>query len=1123
MKKRELARLFYREVEKIYQNTSWDTTAKVDRLYHTLHLIFVEVTREEKLQFTTLFSRIAYVSQQYGIEQQIHFNIHHFRKKARVLAGNAEDAENTEQIYAFGLKVLLECIAALYDEAIPEHLQPLVLEAQPIDLKPVKISGFRPKVRAVILKDDSEKYLLTGYDETNPANEILIRYNIPERNENFNPTIRAIREKFSFPLNMNLIDVEIDAEGYYRPAAFVLEPDHLVDVSAVSECFKDHGAEPLFYLLKKYLPFEHTKHLMIGNIANFFLDELMSNPDATFKEIFPKVFRLNPLAFVLFENSVVREIMQSSQKHFINLKMMVAKGFAENGIQPEDCILEPSFYSEWYGLQGRLDVFYRNPENDKSAIVELKSGSPFKPNAYGISSNHYVQTLLYDLIIRSVFHGKLDPSNFILYSGVDLNQLRFAPRAKAQQYEALQLRNQLIAIEQDLINLRKQNSTTIFEKLNAAKFNQLKGFIANDIQTFRQVLKSMSLLEREYFTAFSSFIAREHQLAKTGVQGLENINGLASIWLNDDREKEDQFDLISHLKVLSSDQSHTDDPIIVFKKTKRTNPLANFRQGDIAVLYPFRADGQAALSSQIFKCTITAITSETVAVRLRSKQFNQTIFQKDMAWNLEHDMMDNGFITMYRSLFQFVRFDERKKRLLFTLEPPQAAEALPVAPIKNLTEEQRGILAKMINAKDYFLLWGPPGTGKTSVMLRHFVAHLLNETDENILLLAYTNRAVDEICEAIEKIDPLIRNEYIRIGSRFSTQEHFHEQLLDHKISRLDNRKDLKDTIDTHRIFAGTIASFAGKTELLQLKKFHRVIIDEASQILEPMLVGLLPHFERFILIGDHKQLPAVVVQSPEESRIDSALLNPIGLTNMRDSLFERLYKRCVENDWDWAYARLSHQGRMHRDIMDFPSEHFYGFGLKTLPESLPAGKFQLQAIELQLPERCSYLEQLLISRRKLFLPTETDQNSKTGKTNAFEANLIGELVFSFQRIYAQNQLPFGKNTIGIITPYRAQIAQISQALSAKSIDTELLTIDTVERYQGSARDIVLISLCLNNQTQLASLVSLSEEGVDRKLNVALTRARQHLIVLGNVDILKNNPVYKKLMENFEAKTTIDQ
>jgi DNA replication ATP-dependent helicase Dna2 len=103
-----------------------------------------------------------------------------------------------------------------------------------------------------------------------------------------------------------------------------------------------------------------------------------------------------------------------------------------------------------------------------------------------------------------------------------------------------------------------------------------------------------------------------------------------------------------------------------------------------------------------------------------------------------------------------------------------------------------------------------------------------------------------------------------------------------------------------------------------------------------------------------------------------------------------------------------------------------------------------------------------------------------------------------------------------VITPYRAQIAQIQATLRDMDFDTDKITIDTVERYQGGAREVILISLCTNQKSQLASLVSLSDEGVDRKLNVALTRARKHLIVVGNKEILRGSDIYRRFIENYE-------
>lgn len=1122
MNREGLAQLFYREVEKITTNTVLPPLEKVNGFYRLLNLLFVELTRKERLHFTTLFARITYASHQYKLEKSLQYYLHHFRRQATM---DDKSQLDMDQLYQLGLRVLLETIESSLQQDVPSSLSGLYPEQWPYPFSPVKIKAFKPKARILLLGDDPDYAQLVGRDENYPEESIKIQYNIPERNENFNPSIHAIKLIFGFPLVVNLVDSEIDEQGVYRPRAIVIEPDYLMDVSAIAACFQDNTSNPWGFLLKKYLPFTPSPPLMLGNMANFFLDELMHQPDLSFKELAPKAFFINPLGFSLFDNATIRSIMQKGQRHFVSLKGMVKQGFQQQRISPAHCLLEPSFYSETYGLQGRLDILYRSPEEEKeTAIIELKSGKAFKPNIHGISQSHYIQTLLYDLLIRSSFGHQINSANYILYSGQEQDQLRFAPPVKAQQYEAIQLRNQLVGIERLLGDLGTkemdllEQGRRLFGKLKKTQFPQWKGFLKRDLVLFEDTYQQLKPHEKKYFIAFSGFIAREQRLAKMGAGSIDRSNGLAGLWLDSKQQKEENFAIISDLRILEN-LSQEEEPFLIFEKTATTSPLANFRKGDIAVLYPIvKGDAPAVLSNQIFKCTVIDIDNQRVKVRLRSRQFNNRDFSAYPSWNLEHDMMDAGFTSMYRGLFGFAAADKSYRTLILGQRAPEKPSYGPLELSGEMTTEQQGILSKIIQAEEYFLLWGPPGTGKTSIVLKHLVAHLMKNTEEQLLLLAFTNRAVDEICDALDRVSDTIREDYFRIGSSYATATRHQPQLLQEKMKAANSRKALQDILAKHRIVVGTVAAVVGKGELLKLKSFDRLIIDEASQILEPLLIGLLSHFKRFVLIGDHKQLPAVVTQATEDSEIKDEELQALGLGNLRNSLFERLFKKCQENKWDWAFDKLSHQGRMHQEIMAFPSQYFYEDGLHILPENIPSAARQVAAARLQPNEHP--LASMLCKQRMIFLPTPIDESSAAQKTNRHEAEMIADLIANFQALYAHNKESFTASSIGVITPYRAQIAQIKTALQNRELPLDLVTVDTVERYQGGARDIILISLCTNSSFQLLSLASLSDEGVDRKLNVALTRAREQIILLGNPTILRQNAIYAALLDFCENESS---
>ncbi|MFN4253428.1 MAG: DEAD/DEAH box helicase [Saprospiraceae bacterium] len=1131
----------FAELIKIAQHPAWSQREKIIALAELLMRLFVAATEKEQLAFNTLFARISYAGHKFNFQPDTLRVVHFFRRVSEKARANPDPEAIRERDFSLGIRAVAETILVLTGSALPPEVVDLLQVGEQYEFVKPEIWDYKARARVVAVRDDADNFCLVCLDEEMPERPVRVRYNIPDRNENFNRSIQSIRKTFGFPVTLNLLDVDIDRHGEYRPRAFVIEPDFLVDVSAIAECFKDTGAEPLSYLVKKFLPYEVTPQILLGNIANHFLDRLMTEPDADWRTLLLETFQLYPFVFAPMSDREVKDIADKSQRHFQTIRQMTAGGgFAKEGIDPAQCFLEPSFFSEQYGLQGRLDLFFKTEE--KAAIVELKGGaSVWKPNSYGISRSHFTQTLLYDLLVRSVFGARLDPAKYILYSGQEINQLRFAPTVPAEQMEAMQLRNQLVAIERRLANIRPGEEMVPMLLQLKGSVDGGKGFLARDFAQFETVYSGLSELERKYFNSFVGFVAREQMLAKTGEENGETLNGNAALWRGTFAQKQEGYCILSHLELVEN-QADAPDPQLVFRKTELTNPLANFRVGDIALLYPAETETDTVLESQIIRCNIVELGKTHVRVQLRYRQFNRRPFEiADGAhWHIEPDMMENGFANMHRSLFEWAGADKEKRARLLTAAPPSSpvGGGVVLPPDSGvgggLTDEQAAIFQKIIASQDYFLLWGPPGTGKTSVMLRALAEYWLKNTQDNLLLLAYTNRAVDEICEALESIlvdggrqtadgrqsetgqPSTIKDLYLRIGSRFSTAERFRGQLLNAKIAGAKTRKDLQNILQQHRIFVGTVASFAQNDGVLRLKKFQRLVVDEASQLLEPQLIGLLSRFDHFTLIGDHRQLPAITVQRPETTLVPpESGLHEIGLTDLRDSYFERLYRRCEAEDWHWAFARLSRQGRMHTDIMDFPNRQFYGGFLQTLS---PDNRVQTEPLgfENQSFAADSGIAQALAARRVVFLPVPAETSVLPNqKSSRPEAAQVAQLVVFFKKLWAANGRDWRPSTLGIITPWRAQIAQIRQSLAELDLDPDELTIDTVERYQGGARDIILISTCANSPAQLSNLVSRSAEGVDRKLNVALTRARQHVVVVGNPDVLRLDERYRAFMDAY--------
>ena len=749
-------------------------------------------------------------------------------------------------------------------------------------------------------------------------------------------------------------------------------------------------------------------------------------------------------------------------------------------------------------------------QRDMSSFIEMKSG---KADEYAMQGrlepkeNNRVQMLLYMALLEySMGQERRSMHPYLLYTRYPL--LYPARASWAQVRRIINLRNCIVASEYG-VQLHNHPSFTqrLLAQINPSVLNQkgLQGrfweqYLKPSISRFGERMELLTPLERTYFYTLYNFITKELYTSKSGDVNCESRTGASALWLSTLDEKRDAGEILYDLTIVENHASQAHKAFIILSIPQYEETfLPNFRNGDVVVLYERNNGMDNVTNKMVFKGNIESITDNELRIRLRAAQQNPLVFPENSRYAVEHDTMDTTFRSMYLGLSSFMDANPERRELLLGQRPPRFDMAYEDR-IARTTDDFERVALKAEAACDYFLLVGPPGTGKTSRALRRMVEHFYACPSTQVLLLAYTNRAVDEICRSLSAILPQV--DYIRVGSELSCDARFRKHLLENVLAECNNRREVNIRMADCRIYVGTVASIASKPELFKLKHFDVAIVDEATQILEPQLLGILcARFKdgrngigKFILIGDHKQLPAVVLQSNEQSEVHDEGLRRIGLYNLKDSLFERLYRFHLQEEHCRAVDMLCRQGRMHPGVASFPNREFYAGKLEAL--GLP---HQLENVDA--PVR--------------FIPSERDTESVSGKTNRNEARIVAQLAADVYHLYKET---FEVNrTLGVITPYRSQIALIRKEIQALGISAlNEISVDTVERYQGSERDVIIYSFCVNYLYQLKFLPNLTEENgvwIDRKLNVALTRARRQLYITGVPDILSHNLIYRRLIQ----------
>lgn len=1152
MAKNIIALEFLEELESIHKNEALSLSIKYPQLRSLLEKICRDLTSTVTVQFSNFFSRLNFVCQEYKLNRSIH--------GLRVTANKVlhESLIPEEDNYKYHISLFAEFLQAVYSINVPHTL--LMKEKQVKEFPVIK--NVQLSEAKVSIVEKRENHLICHIDVLSVKHfayefppDKLVTVQILE--SGVNEAITSCKD-FWLGATLYLVDIAIDANEVFHPKIIVLEPDYLLDVSSVAECIQDFGETELLFFKSKFESVVNTKHILLGNFANLVVDEVFSNPSVPilFSDTFVKHFRTSPLEYTtckdIMEQQEFSTYHQESQRQFLKIKETINNEFLQLGIDLENISLEPSFLSERFGLQGRMDMLDWKKGGHLSKIIELKSGSaPFPDDGVSIRVNHQAQLFMYYLLYSqaeklSVGQINTKVQGFILYSKPNQGNMRNTGAFLNGFQNVINLRNKIIAIEHILAKDDEQSTASLLAMINAQNIIQkdihpnFRNKIEPQLNNFLNPISSASDLEKSYFISFLNYISYEHFLSKVGnaEQDRENgSNGLARLWLDSFEEKKEKFEILYDLEI-TTNKIDQEEQIIVLNRTNKYNRDVKFREGDICVLYPRNSESDTVSHSQIFKCTIKEISAGYVTVYFRYKQRNKaffTSFGTHAKWALESDFMETAFNTMYRNLYSFLKESSSFKNLILTQEPPVKGKDYGY---KNpsINHEQEMVINKALSADRYFLLNGPPGTGKTSIIIKNLVKELIT-CGKSILVLAYTNRAVDELCEAInDACEGLNRRNFIRFGSRLSASVKYYENLLD--VAMEEREKELRESghrfdraevsriIRENNVFVSTVASIGSKEHIFQVKNFDYVVVDEASQILEPQLVGVLGKASKFVLIGDHKQLPAISLQSAERSKTNNVLLESIGLYNRKNSLFERLYKFCEDNEHVWAYDTLTYQGRMHKDISLFPNFAFYKGLLReayNAPgiDALTKTALYRQVANLQFSDSSINSVRKLLSQKRLIFFNNKKVNDLYGKTNASEADFAVYILKEIMALYESNNKTFDPlTTVGIIAPFRNQIALIKHKLEEEGIPYyDKITVDSVERFQGSQRDIIIYTFSVNNPFQLRGMINLNDEGdVDRKLNVALTRAREQMVLVGNDSILSDNLIYLRLIEYCKSK-----
>lgn len=779
--------------------------------------------------------------------------------------------------------------------------------------------------------------------------------------------------------------------------------------------------------------------------------------------------------------------------------------------------IEDNVWSPRFGLKGKIDitaqVSIQKPQNTKKSEVktvplELKTGKESN------SIEHRSQVILYTLMSLERYNTE---TGFLLY--LKTGNLHPVVAGHVDRRELIKLRNTIAHHIHNSIE-KKDEKSQLLKLPEIVSNRQTCQYCPQrrNCALYERVLNGDSErpqdgVIREFLDQESGHVTVPHLryfsrwllLCRLEAATMESKNERKKVWLLSPEEGEKNGSCVGNLQLSGAVAAQSED--VFLHRFKRSlggsqGSAVGLSSGDRVVLsdqegrFVGLATGYVCeVSSSHVSCTLDRDVSKFKIALFRMDSDEGVVGLSTHLTNLSKLMENAPDSDNLRELVIDFRTPEFICNLSSVL--PREAKETVANILKGLNKPQKQAMKKVLLSKDYTLIVGMPGTGKTTTICS--LVRILHACGFSVLLTSYTHSAVDNI---------LLKLKRFRIGFlRLGQGQKVHPDILPFTEESARNKgvqtlSDLEELYNKELVVATTCMGI--KHPIFSRRKFDFCIVDEASQISQPICLGPLFFAKRFVLVGDHQQLPPIVL-NPEARSL-----------GMDESLFKRL-----EHNSE-AVVRLNVQYRMNRQIMSLSNSLMY-------EGRLECGSERTASALVTLPLLCSVQSELsshphlnlewlqdavLPDNAVCFLDCSAmpalESVDQGGVSNQTEAELVHLLLSLLIKAGCK------PSDIGVIAPYRQQLKSISSLLQSPAfIGVE---VNTVDKYQGRDKSVIVLSF-VRSTTEEGNLGELLKDW--RRLNVAVTRAKHKLLMVGSAVTLRRYEPVEKLLKHLQQENMI--